>query len=880
MVALLLPFLACSDVSARTVRHVFVAAGAAEGDGSREKPYGGIQEAIDRHDKDWGVVNIGPGIYKEDVVIRRDSLWFRPALQYGVVIDGSFTIAGSGIYLRGLTFQGGANAIVVSAGAKNCYLLDNRVVRMNDGGVGIRIESPVTAFGNVVDLRRAEAKGTTGIRLLVPADNSPFRLDHNQVAGAQYGIVAEAAQPPTDTEAAATHLSNNTVLECGVGVTIRIPRAIVKYNRIFASKTIGLAVSGRACRIEANTIRGSEAEGLRVAGCGIRVLNNVVYGGKTAAAVLAPGAVDVAVCSNTLHDNGPGGKAPFALPAETAGTIAANVFSGNEGFSQVQGDWQIVGNLFTHKDGHTRGRDGLLGDPRFVEPEAGDFHLSPDSPAIAAATMPEEVRHDRDGLGRPASKPSEIGAFVFPRPVKTPRVFCVAPGAAKDGDGSAERPLGSITEAMSRVGPGDTVLLADGNHRENVTVAVSGTPVAPITLRSRSQHGARLVQCRITLDDCTNVRLEGLTFEGCIGSVTFGPHARYNVVTGCRFVTAEGKSNSTINVIGPDASHNVIEDCRFEGTGHHLVAIQLICQWYNHHVVMRRNTISGYDYGVQTGAGSGPTAPPGYHVVEDCEFFDNTEGVHAKMSDGIIRNNHLHHNRHYGITIRGGARHLIEGNRIHHNDAAIRPPGFLHVPHGGGIRLHSSSHVVRNNVIYANDGVGILLTVFMGEPAYEPPTANFMVNNTFWRNRRPAIRIEQGTRCSILRNILVGSSPDDWLVLREDSQSKSPGEMSGAIRLADFNIYHNGRLPLLREYEGGEHNRETDPLLAAPEKGDFRLAAGSPAREAIPTDWIDLPPIPFGINADPKQRTIGASMEVARPDRTYGNEDGRSVPTE
>jgi hypothetical protein len=327
-------------------------------------------------------------------------------------------------------------------------------------------------------------------------------------------------------------------------------------------------------------------------------------------------------------------------------------------------------------------------------------------------------------------------------------------------------------------------------------------------------------------------------------------------VADCRLVTTVKGFDSSITIPGPAASDNLIEDCTFVGQTRQRVAIQLACQRWNTHAVIRRNTISGYYYAVQTGGGSYPTAPPGYHIVEDCDFFDNVDGVHAKMTDGIIRNNHLHHNRNYGITIRYGARQLIEGNRVHHN--------------GVGVRLHSPSHLVRNNVIYANRGVGVLLSVFNGEPSYEPPRSNFIVNNTFWGHVEPTIQIEQGARCAILRNVLVGSSPDSWLILRKDGDKKSPGEMSGAIRLADFNIYHNGRTPLLLEYEGGEHDLRTDPLLVAPKEGDFRAAEGSPARNAIPAEWTALPPIPFGVAADPKDTTLGARSDVAGLGRTYG----------
>ncbi|HID21248.1 MAG TPA: right-handed parallel beta-helix repeat-containing protein, partial [Planctomycetaceae bacterium] len=354
--------------------------------------------------------------------------------------------------------------------------------------------------------------------------------------------------------------------------------------------------------------------------------------------------------------------------------------------------------------------------------------------------------------------------------------------------------------------------------------------------------------------------VEGFLFQSAPGGVVFGANARRCSVRRCRFATLPRKPNSTVSVSGPAASHNLVEDCVFVGKRRKQVAVQLACQQWNHHCIVRRCTISGYYYAVQTGGGSYPTAPPGYHVIEGCDFFENTDGVHSKMTDGIVRHNHLHHNAGHGITIRYGARQLIEGNRIDHN--------------GWGIRLHSPSHVVRNNLIYSNRRGGVLLSVFMGEPYYEPPRSNFLVNNTFWRNGGPAIRIEQGTRCAIMRNIIVGKAPDEWLILREDNPNKSPGEMSGAIRLAGFNLYHVGRVPLLTEHEGGEGDLFVDPLFVSPEKGDFRLKKTSPARDAIPEEYTSLPPIPFGIDADARWRTLGAAADVAATTASYGARGG------
>lgn len=694
-----------ADAAVRTRRDVYVSPNAIDGVGSRDQPYGSIQEALDKRKEDWGQVFLGPGVYREEVVVERDGVWFFPWKQYDVVIEGSFTIRGSDIALRGFVFRSKDKAIVIEATAEGCQVQNNRIVGLTDGGIGIHIEAGALIVGNVVDLRQVDAKNTIGLRLRAGGGALP-RVDHNRVAGAATGIVVE---PGTASEAA-WQLTHNDVRECGSGMRVLGDGVVAKYNRLWRCTGPGLELRTEDCTFERNAI----------------------------------------------FDNG------------------------------------------------DRAHE--------TSPEADE-------------TLPQA--------------PTER------------RTLCVAPGSAPEGDGSKGRPFATLAQALADLKPGDTLIVGAGEYRETVTLSLLAPEDAPVTIRSETKHAAVVVEGRIALEDCAHVRIEGLKFVASPSAVLFGPDARCCTVSDCLLVTTEGKPSSTISVAGPSASHNLIEDCVLQGKGRKQVGIQLNCQRFNQHCTIRRCVISGHYYAVQTGGGSYPTAPPGFHVIEDCEFFENKDGVHHKMTDCIVRNCNLHHNGGHGVTVRYGARQLIEGNRIHHN--------------GTGIRLHSPSHLIRDNVIYANQKDGIIATVIMGEPFYDPPTSDFVVNNTFWNNGRCAIRLEQGARLVWLRNIFVGQSPDHWLIVRETTGQKAPWDQSGAIRMADFNLYHNGRVPLLTEHEGGEHDLFAAPKLADPENGDFTLSPDSPALRAVPEAWNALPPIPFAVNVDERWRTLGASEETAKP---------------
>ncbi len=195
------------------------------------------------------------------------------------------------------------------------------------------------------------------------------------------------------------------------------------------------------------------------------------------------------------------------------------------------------------------------------------------------------------------------------------------------------------------------------------------------------------------------------------------------------------------------------------------------------------------------------------YLLEGNIFHDNwVDGLHVKTSDCVIRGNQFFGNANYGLTVREGARNVIVGNWIHDN--------------GQGMRLHSPSHFVINNVIYHNRGGGINILQHLPTVAYEAAYEVWLANNTIWDNGRVPITIGLHSQAMILRNIIVGHDPQQYGIVCSEG---------GVIRQADSNLYFHARPPLLREYEGGQFDRSGDPLARDPEHGDFRPQPGSPA---------------------------------------------------
>jgi len=70
----------------------------------------------------------------------------------------------------------------------------------------------------------------------------------------------------------------------------------------------------------------------------------------------------------------------------------------------------------------TWGAHNLSGDPKFVNPAAGNYHLALGSPAIDSGTD-VGVMTDLAGLSRPKGKGFDMGAFEFQPPVYLPLIL-------------------------------------------------------------------------------------------------------------------------------------------------------------------------------------------------------------------------------------------------------------------------------------------------------------------------------------------------------------------------------------------------------------------------------------------------------------------------
>lgn len=259
-------------------------------------------------------------------------------------------------------------------------------------------------------------------------------------------------------------------------------------NMVFDTRVVNNVISAIGDSLGAGNVVGGQdsATGNRVEK--IRIINNTVTRNPSRGIGLVPNVGNAT--GNTLADV----------------SIANTIFWGNAG-GDMSGATPDQVRYCVTSDAQFRGVNGnVSADPKFVNPEQGDFYLQPGSPAIDAGSSDEAPAKDLEGRDRfddPATPNRgagqnpyyDIGAFEFNGPV--------APFGISAVVNSASFVLGMVPGSLATVfGRGLTLLtgtvLGGEASAEGISVKANGRS-APV-LSMTNQAGREQVNVQVPFD--------------------------------------------------------------------------------------------------------------------------------------------------------------------------------------------------------------------------------------------------------------------------------------------------------------------------------------------------------------------------------------------
>ena len=391
-----------------------------------------------------------------------------------------------------------------------------------------------------------------------------------------------------------------------------------------------------------------------------------------------------------------------------------------------------------------------------------------------------------------------LSIFAIPL-VSSADTFYVDPSGNNSNAGTSAQPWRSIQYAVTKVFPGDTVLVGDGTYREKVIITRSGTPDTYIVLKAINRWGAIVEIAEPGKTDGIKIAANYITVDGFeIYDPNPGPGRIGNCITVWE--------NHHINIL-----NNKVHDCGGAGI-----------QAGRFDYVLIENNVA------YRNAKYNPNQSSGIGLFQ-ARAFDNKPGYHI-----IVRNNRSYDNINLVFASHNPGR-TTDGNGIivdnFHNDGATQ----VSYPHrtliennlsynngGKGVHVFKSDYVdVFNNTVFHNNNDTQSTATWRGE------LSNVYSQNTVWRNNIGVANPGQGV-LEWNRAILIARS-EDMVWENNISFDGVTGEVSinfsgTSVTLSDLSANMLG----------------VDPLLNDPLDGDFTLRENSPAIDAASDEIVSL----------------------------------------
>ncbi|MFP2910316.1 nitrous oxide reductase family maturation protein NosD [Pyxidicoccus sp. 3LFB2] len=351
---------------------------------------------------------------------------------------------------------------------------------------------------------------------------------------------------------------------------------------------------------------------------------------------------------------------------------------------------------------------------------------------------------------RRPTRPSRSSPSPFPRPRRPPveepppprysREWFVSPSGSDTAQGTRQKPLRTISKALTLVGPGEIVRVQAGTYAEKLeldTHVKAGTAAAPITLRgegnpklvptSSGWFMVRVQRPHWRIEgfelDVRGQRQVAVTFSGDTeGTVLAGNHLHHGAF-GSGISTDSGAHGVTIE------NNHIHHFARGSDDSHGVVIAP----------TSRDITVRGNDIHDNSGDSVQCLGPEGY-------------SNNAPARGVLIEDNRMYNNRENAVDIKTCHDVTVRGNRMHGFAKSSTSRGEALVVH------YSAKNVIVEDNDISNASLGVAVG---GNRVGAPPTNVSVRRNRIHGLKTPegsAIRIENGADVRVLHNTISGTN--------------------------------------------------------------------------------------------------------------------------
>lgn len=309
------------------------------------------------------------------------------------------------------------NVGILVDGSRHIIIEDNYIYNTVSSGIGVWDCSNIVIDGNEVELACNDGEQ----ECITVASTDTFEIRNNHVhhggPGTNGGEGIDAKDGSSNGKIYGNHVHHTNADRTGI------------YMDSWDKHTFNIAVYQNivhAC--SAGITLASEMGGLLE---NIQIYNNIAYnnkvngfeiGGWGEEGIARHPVSNVGFMNNTAYKNGVdwGGGIFIENPDAENIVIRNNIVSQNLMF-QIADESSLEDLVVDHNlidgyrgyDGEIQGNDHVAGNPGFVDPANGDFHLQMNSPAIDSGSADEAPDSDFSGTSRPKGSGHDMGAFEF-----------------------------------------------------------------------------------------------------------------------------------------------------------------------------------------------------------------------------------------------------------------------------------------------------------------------------------------------------------------------------------------------------------------------------------------------------------------------------------